>query len=49
MSSLKVLGTIASGSPWVVLGKLYKPIRHDAVLLKPGEGNAAAQACLAHL
>jgi molybdate transport system substrate-binding protein len=42
-------GKIASGSAWVVPRKLYKPIRQNAVLLTPGEGNAAAQAWLAYL
>ncbi len=31
-----------AGSRWMVPQTLYKPIRQDAVLLKKGEGNAAA-------
>lgn len=34
------------GSRWVVPENLYAPIRQDAILLKTGEGNAAARAYL---
>lgn len=37
-------GKLRSGSVWVVPQHLYSPIRQDAVLLKKGEANAAAQA-----
>jgi molybdate transport system substrate-binding protein len=37
------------GSRWIVATNLYTPIRQDAVLLKTGSGNAAAQAFLAFL
>jgi molybdate transport system substrate-binding protein len=37
------------GSRWVVASNLYTPIRQDAVLLKSGSGNPAAQAFLAFL
>jgi molybdate transport system substrate-binding protein len=39
----------ASGSWWVVPGKLYTPILQDAALLKKGEHNAAAAALLKYL
>lgn len=39
----------ASGSRWEVPQDLYAPIRQQAVLLKPGEGNAAAKAFLDYL
>jgi molybdate transport system substrate-binding protein len=38
-----------AGSWWVVPASLYTPIRQDAVLLKPGEGRAAASALLKYL
>jgi molybdate transport system substrate-binding protein len=37
------------GSRWIVTANLYTPIRQDAVLLKTGSGNPAAQAFLAFL
>jgi molybdate transport system substrate-binding protein len=37
------------GSRWIVTANLYTPIRQDAVLLKIGSGNPAAQAFLAFL
>jgi molybdate transport system substrate-binding protein len=37
------------GSRWIVATNLYTPIRQDAVLLKIGSGNPAAQAFLAFL
>lgn len=42
-------GRLTSGSGWVVPKRLYSPIVQDAVLLKPGEKNEAAQAFLAFL
>ncbi|TAK84018.1 MAG: molybdate ABC transporter substrate-binding protein [Aquabacterium sp.] len=39
----------ATGSWWVVPASLYTPIRQDAVLLKKGEGQAAAAALLEYL
>lgn len=42
-------GRIARGSAWRVPARLHAPIRQDAVLLKPGVGNAAATAFLAYL
>ena len=37
------------GSRWIVAANLYTPIRQDAVFLKTGSGNPAAQAFLAFL
>lgn len=39
----------AAGSWWIVPASLYTPIRQDAVLLKKGEGQAAAAALLEYL
>ncbi len=49
LSQVMVDGQIASGSGWVVPAHLHEPIRQDAVLLKPGEANAAANALLQYL
>jgi molybdate transport system substrate-binding protein len=40
---------IGSGSGWIIPPALYKPIRQDAVLLKTGAENPAAQALLQFL
>jgi len=37
------------GSAWVVPGKLYAPIRQDAVILDKGKGKPAAEALLKYL
>jgi molybdate transport system substrate-binding protein len=42
-------GRIASGSAWIVPGKLHAPIRQDAVILSAGKGNAAAEALMKYL
>ncbi|ATG90411.1 molybdate ABC transporter substrate-binding protein [Methylomonas koyamae] len=42
-------GKIGSGSGWTVPAKLYQPILQDAVLLKNGAENPAAQALLEFL
>ncbi len=39
----------STGSSWVVPAKLYTPILQDAVLLKKGEGHAAASALMNYL
>lgn len=39
-------GRLKSGSAWAVPARLYAPIRQDAILLKTGANNAAAQAFL---
>ena len=42
-------GKLKSGSAWIVPADLYRPIRQDAVLLKPGAANPAAQALMRFL
>lgn len=42
-------GKITRGSGWVVPAKLHKPIRQDAVLLRPGKHNPAALALMRFL
>lgn len=42
-------GKLGSGSGWIVPENLYHPILQDAVLLKTGAANPAAQALLAFL
>jgi molybdate transport system substrate-binding protein len=39
-------GRLKSGSVWVIPQNLYDPIRQDAVVLKHGAGNEAAQALM---
>lgn len=42
-------GKLREGSAWVVPANLHETIRQDAILLKPGQDNAAAQALLQYL
>ena len=42
-------GKLKEGSVWVVPAHLHAPLRQDAVLLKPGQGQPAATALLAYL
>lgn len=42
-------GRITRGSAWIVPAQLHTPLKQDAVLLRPGQGNAAASALLAYL
>lgn len=42
-------GKITGGSAWVVPAEMHEPIRQDAVILKTGEGNAAASALVDYL
>jgi molybdate transport system substrate-binding protein len=42
-------GQIGSGSGWIVPGKLYDPIRQDAVILAKGKDNPAALALMNYL
>ncbi len=46
MSQVLAGGRLKEGSMWVVPQTQYDPIRQDAVLLKKGAGNPAAQALL---
>ncbi len=49
LSQVATPGKPVTGSYWLVPPSLYSEIRQDAVLLKPGEKNAAATALLAYL
>ncbi len=40
---------VAGGSQWLVPATLHAPLRQDAVLLRRGQGNAAAEALIAYL
>jgi molybdate transport system substrate-binding protein len=42
-------GKLTSGSAWIVPGKLYAPIRQDAVVLAKGRNNPAAAALVKYL
>lgn len=42
-------GKLGGGSAWIVPGRLYTPIRQDAVILSSGKGNAAALALADYL
>ena len=42
-------GALREGSAWVVPANLHAPIRQDAIVLKPGRGNAAAAALMQYL
>ncbi|MBW8640718.1 molybdate ABC transporter substrate-binding protein [Hoeflea sp. WL0058] len=47
--ALSQIADNTDGSRWVVSDDLYDPIRQDAVLLKTGQGNPAAEAFLSFL
>lgn len=47
LAQVMAQGKIARGSAWIVPAGLHAPLRQDAVVLKPGQGNPAA-AALAH-
>lgn len=42
-------GKLREGSAWVVPAEMHEPIRQDAIVLKPGAGNAAAKALMEYL
>lgn len=42
-------GKLKAGSAWVVPARLHTPLRQDAVLLKPGQGQPAALALMTYL
>jgi molybdate transport system substrate-binding protein len=46
MSQVLEGGQLKSGSMWVIPQNLYRPIQQDAVLLKHGANNPAAQALM---
>lgn len=49
LSQIVENGQLREGSAWRVPATLHAPIRQDAILLKTGQGNAAAQALLQYL
>lgn len=49
LSQVAVPGKPQAGSYWIVPANLYSPLQQDAVLLKKGENNPAAQALLKFL
>ena len=42
-------GKLREGSAWVVPAGMHEPIRQDAIVLKPGQGNEAAAALMQYL
>lgn len=42
-------GKLREGSAWVVPANMHEPIRQDAIVLKPGQDNAAAAALMQYL
>jgi molybdate transport system substrate-binding protein len=42
-------GRVTQGSAWLVPAQLHSPLRQEAVLLRRGEHNAAAQALMAFI
>ena len=42
-------GKLKAGSAWVVPARLHTPLRQDAILLKPGQDQAAAAALMSYL
>ena len=49
LSQLKAQGDDGRGKYWTIDGKLYAPIRQEALLLKPGEASPAAKRLLTFL
>ena len=49
LAQVMAQGRIARGSAWIVPASLHAPLRQDAVLLKPGQGNPAAAALANYL
>lgn len=49
LSQVMKAGKLTGGSAWIVPGKLYTPIRQDAVVLATGKGHAAAEALMKYL
>jgi molybdate transport system substrate-binding protein len=49
MSQVFEQGQLTRGSAWVVPANWYSPIQQDAILLLPGQGNAAALALMNYL
>lgn len=49
LSQVSADGRLSEGSAWIVPASLHAPIRQDALLLLPGQGQPAALALLAFL
>jgi len=49
LSQVTENGRLREGSAWVVPTAMHDPIRQDAIVLKSGEGNAAATALMNYL
>ncbi len=49
LSQIHADGKLGAGSAWIVPESLHRPIRQEAVLLRPGKGRPAAEAWLAFL
>ena len=49
LSQVMENGQLREGSAWVVPATMHAPIRQDAIVLKPGQGNAAATALMQYL
>lgn len=49
LAQVMVDGRVTGGSSWVVPAHLHAPLKQDAIVLKPGEGNAAASALMDYL
>ena len=49
LSQVWAEGRLTAGSAWVVPAALHSPMRQDAILLNPGQGQPAALALLSYL
>jgi len=49
LSQVTERGQLREGSAWVVPAAMHQPIRQDAIVLKPGQGNPAAGALMQYL
>lgn len=49
LAQVMAQGRITRGSAWLVPRELHRPLKQDAVLLRPGRDNPAAAALLHHL
>jgi molybdate transport system substrate-binding protein len=49
LAQVMVAGRITNGSAWIVPTSFHKPLRQDAIELKPGASNPAAAALLQYL
>src|SRR3954470_23470070 len=49
LAQVMVDGRVSKGSAWIVPASLHAPLKQDAIVLKPGEGNPAAAALMGYL